>query len=37
MPAIDLTYPIAAGMPVYPGTPSPVVHPVARFDRDAFP
>ena len=36
MPAIDLTYPIAAGMPVYPGTPSPVVHPIARFDRDHF-
>ena len=36
MPAIDLTYPIAAGMPVYPGTPSPVVHTIAAFDRDHF-
>jgi kynurenine formamidase len=36
MPAIDLTYPIAAGMPVYPGTPSPIIHPIANFDRDRF-
>ena len=36
MPAIDLTYPIAAGMPVYPGTPSPVFHTIAEFDRDHF-
>ena len=36
MPAIDLTYPLAAGMPVYPGTPSPVVHAIADFDRDHF-
>jgi kynurenine formamidase len=36
MPVIDLTYPIAPGMPVFPGSPIPEIHPIARFERDGF-
>lgn len=36
MPAIDLTYPMTADMPVYPGTPPPKIHPIARFQGDGF-
>jgi len=36
MPAIDLTYPMTADMPVYPGTPPPEIHPVARFAENGF-
>lgn len=34
MAIIDLTYPIATGMPVYPGSPSPEIHSIARFEAD---
>jgi arylformamidase len=36
MPAIDLTYPITIDMPVYPGTPPPEIHPIARFQNNGF-
>ena len=36
MSAIDLTYPMTAAMPVYPGTPPPEIHPVARFAGNGF-
>ena len=36
MAIIDLTYPIATGMPVYPGSPSPEIHSIARFEADGF-
>jgi len=36
MPAIDLTYPMTADMPVYPGTPPPEIRPMARFEDTGF-
>ena len=36
MPVIDLTYPITAGMPVYPGSPAPEIHPIARFEKNGY-
>lgn len=36
MPAIDLTYPMTAGMPVYPGTPPPKIQSIARFADNGF-
>jgi len=33
---IDLSHPIAAGMPVYPGTPAPVVKTLAQIASDGY-
>ena len=33
---IDLTYPLAPDMPVYPGSPEPEIRTLASFGRDGF-
>jgi kynurenine formamidase len=35
-PAIDLTYPLTPGMPVYPGSPEPEIRTLASYGRDGF-
>ena len=36
MRVIDLTHTIESGMPVYPGTESPILEPANTYDRDGF-
>jgi kynurenine formamidase len=36
MPIIDLTHPIAADMPVYPGTQPPELIPACTLEKDGF-
>ena len=36
MPVIDLSHPLTTNMPVYPGTPPPVIQLAARIEEDGF-
>ncbi len=36
MRVIDLTHTIESGMPVYPGTETPILEPANTYDRDGF-
>ncbi|MBI9075364.1 MAG: cyclase family protein [Desulfatibacillum sp.] len=36
MQIYDLSHPIASGMPVFPGTPNPIVIPIASLNKDGF-
>lgn len=36
MPIIDLTYPITADMPVFPGSPAPEIRAIARLAESGF-
>ena len=36
MPVFDLSYPMTAAMPVYPGTPPPDIRPIARLEDKGF-
>jgi arylformamidase len=36
MQVIDLSHTIEPGMPCYPGTPQPEIHPIATIARDGF-
>jgi len=36
MPILDLTHPIEAGMPVFPGTQGPEIIPACTLEKDGF-